>query len=330
MNKETTALLSAGAQDGPKAHESIPTAIPVANVVGAPGPVDMTREEAELDRAEGLLFRERTYLSQLMFGACEKRTNMLVAAWHRGMQPLGPRQHLPDERFVEALSARSVMDIREESTCLCRYCCHQFRELELGSFVPRGRGALPGEDAGFLGEGDLLSGVGWPANETPSFVFHRPFRCTLACCCAMLNPQEMQVRGRGDRPLGGTIQDWHCYMCCWPVREFRVADEAGNLEYTVRVPFACADGCLNCCAPTCFNPVYHMPILEARSRAPVGSIQNHWPGCNVRGLLCAGNANNSYRLEFPAGATVAQKARLVSALFLINFNFFEKRADQKQ
>lgn len=146
----------------------------------------------------------------------------------------------------------------------------------------------------------------------------------------MLNPQEMQVRGRGGRPLGGTVQNWSCYMCCWPVREYGIHDEAGRPEYVLRVPIACADGCTNCCAPTCFNAVYHMPILDAQSRVPVGSVQSHWPGCNVRGILCAGNANNSYRLQFPEGATVSTKARLMSALLLVNFNFFEQRNDQKQ
>ena len=34
-------------------------------------------------------------------------------------------------------------------------------------------------------------------------------------------------------------------------------------------------------------------------------------------------------VKFPQGATAVQKARLLSALHLIDFNFFERRANQK-
>ena len=40
-------------------------------------------------------------------------------------------------------------------------------------------------------------------------------------------------------------------------------------------------------------------------------------------------ANNNYVVKFPAGASAQQKARLLSALHLIDFNFFERRANQK-
>ena len=76
------------------------------------------------------------------------------------------------------------------------------------------------------------------------------------------------------------IQDWSCMQCVWPIREFAVLDAHGAKEYIVHTPRACADGCVNCCAPTCFNETHTSTILDASTRAEVASIQNH---CKSRG-----------------------------------------------
>ena len=72
-----------------------------------------------------------------------------------------------------------------------------------------------------------------------------------------------------------------------------------------------------------------MPITAPGDKAEIGSVQSHWPGCNVRGLCCAGNANNNYAVVFPPSATPEQKARLLSAVHLIDLNMFERRQNQK-
>ena len=123
----------------------------------------------------------------------------------------------------------------------------------------------------------------------------------------------MTVTGGRGEDLGRVEQQWGAHMCCWPVREYGVFDETGRKELTVRVPSACADGCANCCAPSMIQAVHESSILDATTRAPVASLQNHWPGCNMRGLCAAGQANNSYRLSFPDDATTGQKTRLVAA-----------------
>ena len=77
------------------------------------------------------------------------------------------------------------------------------------------------------------------------------------------------------------------------------------------------------------NQVFVMPITAPGDKAEIGSVQSHWPGCNVRGLCCAGNANNNYAVVFPPSATPEQKARLLSAVHLIDLNMFERRQNQK-
>ena len=54
-----------------------------------------------------------------------------------------------------------------------------------------------------------------------------------------------------------------------------------------------------------------------------------WRRCNLRGVCGAGMANSNYVVKFPRGASAAQKARVLSALHLIDLNFFERRANQR-
>ena len=96
------------------------------------------------------------------------------------------------------------------------------------------------------------------------------------------------------------------------------------------VPRCCGDGCRNPCpGPTCFNPIFEMPVLDTATGAEVGMFENQWPGCNLRGLCLAQSMADNYVVKFPEGAPPEDKAALVGALFLVNFVFFEKRAGQK-
>ena len=315
------------------AAEAVPVGQPVVGQALPPqaprSPAEMYRDPVHaadgywasaLDAAPNLVLRERTYLSQMCFAACEKKMSYSAGS----LQDQPPGQHLKDEDLLRLL-APGNFEIREESSCLCRYCLHQMREAKLGYFAPR---TVPAHAAGDgLWEGGL-AGFGWPEGEQPGLVFERPFKCTLCCCCCLLNPQEMRTLD-GGQPIGGTVMEWECCMALCPYKRFAVHDARGEKEFEVHVPLLCADGCRNCCAPTCFNPVFHMPLTTAGSKEPVGSLENHWPGCNCRGLCSAGMANNNYVVRFPPQATAAQKARILSALHLVDFLWFERRANQK-
>jgi hypothetical protein len=95
------------------------------------------------------------------------------------------------------------------------------------------------------------------------------------------------------------------------------------------VPTCCGDGCRNFCAPTCFNPVFEMPVRDRATGATVGLLENQWPGWNCRGLCLGASMADNYAVKFPEGAPPADKAALLGSLFLLNFLFFEKRGNQK-
>ena len=67
----------------------------------------------------------------------------------------------------------------------------------------------------------------------PGLIFERPFRCTLACCCCLFNPQEMRALD-ADVPLGGSKMEWECSMCCWPYRRYAIQDAEEHTEYHVQ------------------------------------------------------------------------------------------------
>ena len=309
----------------------MPLGIPVA------GPVAQTMARSGdwrelLAPSPGVLMRERISLMQFLCGACEKRIS--YAAGQLPAQPdPAAHPHMDDEVFMASLTP-GLFEIREESTCCCRYCCHQNRELKLGLFAARAN--MPGNMMQVDAQGSLFGGLGWPEGEVPSLQLLRPFKCTMPCCCCLLQPQEMNALDTAtNASLGGTQMDWSCWLCiapclCVPRLRYNVLDEQGKPEFQVHVPACFADGGLNCCAPTCFNKVFSMPITYPNSELELGSIQSHWPGCNVRGLCCGGNANNNYAVIYPPSATPEQKARLLSAVHLVDLNLFERRGNQNQ
>ena len=145
----------------------------------------------------------------------------------------------------------------------------------------------------------------------------------------MGRPEEIPVETVGKVELA-----WQWWNCCWPcLVRFDVTDlRAGTrapTNYSVEVPILCGAGCVNCCAPTCFSPIFRMPIRETSTGAVVGELQNQWPGCNARGLCQANSQADNYVVKFPPGADSATRASILSALMLANLIYFERRANQK-
>lgn len=72
-----------------------------------------------------------------------------------------------------------------------------------------------------------------------------------------------------------------------------------------------------------------MPILDSDNGLRVGEMQNQWPGWTARGLCMGNSAADNYVIKFPRAQDAVQRANMISALMLINLNFFEKRNNQK-
>jgi len=60
-----------------------------------------------------------------------------------------------------------------------------------------------------------------------------------------------------------------------------------------------------------------------------GSIEVHWPGWNCRGICMFNSAAENFVIKFPTAATADEKVLTVGSWALLNFMFWERRANQK-
>jgi len=266
------------------------------------------------------MVRQNLFLSEILFNFCERRNRYTITAWDETMARVPT-----DEEFQ---SLPKIFETREDSTCFCRYCCKNYREMKLGIFPPFIRNE---------GQGTFnLRAPGYPEDGTrPLMELVRPFRCTILCCCCVLNPQEMSVMSSAGTELGQTMQDWRCFQACFCCTQYdKTFGPNHELKYvSAWHPFCCAPGDAtggfnNCCAPTCFNPVFTIPVFDPSETQIVALIENVWPGCNFRGLCGQGFSN--WVLKFPTNATGEEKALLLSNLFLQEFQHFERNSQENK
>ena len=153
-----------------------------------------TIEDFMEEATDGLMIRERAYISQILCGVCEKQTQFKVANFDPAVVPENPED-------VHFTSRPASFQVRERSECIQRYCCHQLRHLELGVFPVGGTMISMGEASG------------WPDGVDPILIMEKPFKCPVVCCCFMPFPFEMRV----NRPatskapgqyFGRTVCDW--------------------------------------------------------------------------------------------------------------------------
>jgi hypothetical protein len=273
----------------------------------------------------GLMVRERLYLSQVLFGACEKQTQFKVSAWDAETVP----EDCEDDHFAQR---PAIFQVKEKSECCQRYLCHQFRHLQLGIF-PLEADA----DGTVTSQGDLPGGKsGWPSGVSPVLVMEKPFRCPLVLCCWMPFPFEMLVwrpsaaHGQPDEYYGRVMFDWRWWNCFWPCDQYMtVRDSEDTVLYELYRPTGCGSDCVNCFAPSCCNRTHRTYIRRPEEAAVLGELQNVWPGCNWRGLCMFNSAADNFILRFPEDADSRNKSLLMAGLFLHNFIYWESRENQK-
>jgi hypothetical protein len=203
--------------------------------------------EDYLTNSPGLLVREKLYLSQILFGACEKQVQFKVANWDYTFS---------DDAGDDAFTSRPAQFmIKEKSECLQRYCCHQFRHLQLGVF-PMG-GTMH----------DTNERSGWPIGVEHMLEMEKPCNIPVVCFCCMFCKPEMTVKRPKQRErnilneeyFGRAIFDWKWWNCFWPCEQYMSIRDHDDVElYSLRRPVCCStkDGCfVNCCAPSCCNSV---------------------------------------------------------------------------
>lgn len=209
----------------------------------------------------------------------------------------------PDDKAFKALP--TLLDAREESTCMMRVCCGRNREFKMN-----------------------MNGVNAQGQTFTYIILERPFKCTLNFMFCVLNPQEITVKNGVGAVIGTVVQDWRCFPAmCFPGFSFfyKVLGAANDVRWIVRMQYpTLCNGCHNLCAPTCFNKVFMIEIFNADESQQVGTMRAVWPGCSLR---CLTDATNLI-IDFPQGISGDDKAMLLGCMMLIEYNAFEKKQDQ--
>lgn len=277
-----------------------------------PQVAEMSRNDINaLANVKAVGIRQDLQWVEELIGCCEQKNKYAIS-----FIPDGAENNIFNDEELKNMPM--AYDVRENSTWCCRFCCANRRAFTIGLF-PSG----------------IPQNPKWPESE-PVLYLERPFKCTI-WCGTLCNPQQINVSAKG-RPLGHIEQECRCFdqvcLCTGWARGF---DTAGNSKYTFETALC---GSLlsfiiledrfagkNCCAPSCLNRVFTIPIYAANDETkPIGMFKNIWPGCNWRGV-CSQSASN-YVVVFPTNATPEDKALLLGSLFLHDFLFFEKENDQ--
>lgn len=311
---EDVRIVSGNGRDGSGGGGAAPVMVMTRSVETVA--LNATMETYLHAQVDGLLIREKLYLEQVLCGACERKTVFKVANWDRGIM-----DDANDEQFT---TRAAQFQVREESECCNRYCFRQFRELKLGLF-PLG-GAMH----------DLGEAPGWVEEVDPILVMDKPCRFPIVCGCCMFCAPEMNIvrppteTSPFQEQLGRAIVDWKWYNCCWPGTWMNIEDARGNVIYNLYRPVLCADGCSNCCAPSCCNRTHTTYIQQGPlpTGPKVGSLLNVWPGWNVRGICSQNSGADNFIVKFPKGADATEKALLLNGMFLTKFVFWGSRANQ--
>eukprot|EP01051_Picozoa_sp_SAG22_P003129 SAG22_NODE_149_length_17456_cov_5.058363_4_plen_383_part_00 len=198
--------------------------------------------------------------------------------------------------FVPGQGQTHIMRAGEDSDCCSRQCgpAHAF-ELKIFEFA-----------------------------QQPIFNIERPWRCQPPHCCCML--QELTVwdgNGNSDNPTKMLGQVLMNYAPCGS--NFDIVVD-GTTCYKIEGPICICDG------PCCGDQVFNITDPSGQPVAAPGSVCGQ---AEIRKLGGEGFADaiqqqftdaDNFGCTFPPAATPAQKSIILSAVFLLDFLFFENNA----
>lgn len=137
---------------------------------------------------------------------------------------------------------------------------------------------------------------------------NRPMRCQSCCfpCCL----QELEVSSPPGTVIGYVSQKWTCIK-----PKFDIKDGDGNVALVIVGPW---------CTYSCAGSV-EFKIMTPDESVEVGRISKEWSGL----LKEAFTDMDNFGITFPMDLDVRCKATLIGAAFLIDYMFFEKKANEE-
>lgn len=251
---------------------------------------------------QGLIVRQKLDLLDIFMPQCPMKQNKYkVGSYKKGERGEDP-DSWEDKKFKKMLKTGKLFTIKEKSECSDRFCCGSYR--------------------GFTASVTSTKGAGGGSKVKVAKIT-RPFKCTMICCCFMINPQEISMEDHNGLAIGRTVYDFRLPDACCLKRRWKVTNGKTEEAQYYLIDDVCCN--TNQCAPSCLCPVRTINITDQVDK-PVGFIKDYFPGCNLRG--CAGTADN-FRLEFPEHCTPDMKAQLLASTILLDYMLFEKAEDDQ-
>ncbi|DAZ92989.1 TPA: hypothetical protein N0F65_006344 [Lagenidium giganteum] len=168
------------------------------------------------------------------------------------------------------------------------------------------------------------------------FLIRRPFAMGGCCCC----PLEMRLEavskdGRNMR-IGRVREDFAPYLskccsaCCLATTytdiDRAMPDGTYEKRYSLRTNLSCCGRVNNCCGATCFKNDAVYDILDNDERVVAHLQRTFANGSNCLGACCRmGFDFNNFLLEFPSDSTPEDRLLLLTALFQVEYQLFERK-----
>lgn len=275
-----------------------------------------------LTEVGGLVMRQKTQKGEVVaqmlgipFESKNKyKVHLLPANKVVKNQPHDPDGWEPTADDLDQLD--TFLFAQEQSSCFTRICltflgCGNLRPLQLHISVHGSTG--------------------------DAYVIDRPFLLGGCCCC----PLEMTLNAVGEgQPvrIGRVREDFSPYFskclsaCCLATTytdiERALPDGTFEKKYSLRTNVSCCGRVNNCCGATCFKNDAVYDILDAKGNV-AAHLQMTYAKSKGLGACCRmGLAFNNYILEFPRDSTAEDRMLLLTALFQVEYQLFERSGDE--
>lgn len=195
-------------------------------------------------------------------------------------------------RITDPATGQIIGAFKEDSSCFQRQCCQNVRAFTADIV-----------DA----QGDVI------------LKMDRPCHCNCICCtkaCDGFCGQEITTLDSTGRAIGKVTQNSDCAIlpcCCdWMLT---LSDASGHQRWKLGN---------NICSATCVccNDRYlYVYDMQMNKKA---TVTKQWRGCAVE---CCSHAD-SILVEFPAEMNAEEKANLIAAVFLSDYNLWERQSGE--
>lgn len=139
-------------------------------------------------------------------------------------------------------------------------------------------------------------------------LFERGFDCS--CCFALCCPDSLKVMTSTGQLLGTVTEEFHIFSPTFTIR-----NAVGNPIFKVDGPM--------CVFSACPGQNVLFKLCNASNGAPVGTISKEWSGWGRELFTDA----DYFSMSFPVDLDPSLKAVCLGALFLIDYQFFERSGD---